>query len=85
MSAVAGQQQPLKRISFETYKDKVAWRVGPEKMIGVEYGAAFEFVHDNELFEGEVPWDKAKVKEALANDDLYAQMSFMMVTDSLGT
>lgn len=83
LSAFAGQQQPVKRISFETYKDKVAggWA---GKMIGVEYGAAFEFVHDNELFEGEVPWDKAKVKEALANDDLYAQLSFMMVTDSLG-
>ena len=83
LSAFAGQNKPLLKISFATYKDKVAggWA---GKMIGVEYGSAFEFVYDNELFDGIVPWDKAKVKEALRNDDLYVQMRFMMVLDSLG-
>ncbi len=79
----AGPEKSLRPLPFDVYKDKVAggWA---GKMIGVEYGAAFEFVHDNELFEGSVPWDKAKVKEALSNDDLYVQMRFMMVLDSLG-
>jgi hypothetical protein len=73
----------LRKLSIKVYKDKVAggWA---GKMIGVEYGSAFEFQHDNELYEGEISWNPDIVKEALANDDLYVQMCFMMVLDSLG-
>jgi hypothetical protein len=80
---VLGESSSLQKISISTYKNKVAggWA---GKMIGVEYGAPYEFKHDNELFEGDIPWDPEIVKESLDNDDLFVQMCYMMVMDSLG-
>jgi len=81
--AVSGQNSTLQKISIATYKDKVAggWA---GKMIGVEYGAPYEFQHDNELYEGDIPWNPEMAKESLSNDDLFVQMCYMMVLDSLG-
>lgn len=78
-----GQHSDFIRMSEAEYKDKVAggWA---GKMIGVMYGLDNEFKYDNELYEGAIKWNPSMVQGALSNDDLYVQMRFMMVFDSLG-
>jgi len=78
-----GQSKNLIQISEVEYRDKVAggWA---GKMIGVMYGLDNEFKYDNELYEGSIAWNSKLVAGALSNDDLYVQMRFMMVFDSLG-
>lgn len=75
--------EELKTISTSSYADKVAggWA---GKMIGVMYGAPFEFVYVDSIYEGEISWDPESVKGALNNDDLYVQLGFMGVIDSFG-
>lgn len=78
-----GQKNGLVTMTVDEYKDKVAggWA---GKMIGVMYGLENEFKYDNVLYEGSINWTPDMVKGALINDDLYVQMRFMMVFDSLG-
>jgi hypothetical protein len=72
-----------KNISSTAYLDKVrgGWA---GKMIGVMYGAPYEFRFDNTTYDSDISWDPESVKGALSNDDLYVQLGFMQVMDSLG-
>lgn len=82
-SFLYGQEKGLIKMTEAEYRDKAAggWA---GKMIGVMYGLDNEFKYDNELYEGPVAWKPTMVSGALSNDDLYVQMRFMMVFDSLG-
>jgi|WetSurMetagenome_2_1015567.scaffolds.fasta_scaffold00619_14 hypothetical protein len=73
----------FKSMSVDTYYDKVkgGWA---GKMIGVMYGAPYEFRYVDSSYDGLVTWDPGTVKGALTNDDLYVQLGFMQVMDSLG-
>ena len=81
--SVSCKKSEVKRISVDTYCDKVkgGWA---GKMIGVMYGAPYEFKYVDSTYDGAVTWDPATVKGALTNDDLYVQLGFMQVMDSLG-
>jgi hypothetical protein len=77
------QSSDLKSITIKCYRDKVAggWA---GKMIGVEYGAPYEFKYVDSTYDGELSWDPSSVKGALSNDDLYVQLGFMDVIDTFG-
>jgi hypothetical protein len=82
--ALASSQNPgTRKISIAEYRDKVAggWA---GKMIGVMYGLPCEFKYVDSTFNGMLAWKPESVKEALCNDDLYVQLGFMDVMDSLG-
>lgn len=72
-----------KKISIAELKDKIAggWA---GKMIGVTYGAPTEFRALGETYEKELKWDPNLINNALGQDDLYVQMSFMMTMDKYG-
>ena len=71
------------KITLETLRDKIAggWA---GKMIGVSYGAPTEFRANGEIYEDELTWSPDRVANALEQDDLYVQMSFMMTMDRYG-
>lgn len=77
------QKEDIGSISIINYRDKVAggWA---GKMIGVMYGAPFEFKCVDSIYDGKITWDPESVKGALSNDDLYVQLGFMDVLDSFG-
>jgi len=80
----ACQTQPkTANISIDVLRDKIAggWA---GKMIGVSYGAKSEFRARGETFEKALPWEPAMVNNALGQDDMYVQMSFMMTMDKYG-
>ena len=68
-------------ISFEELRDKIAggWA---GKMIGVAYGAPTEFRALARTYEDSIAWTPEQVKNALNQDDLYAQLTFMMAMDA---
>ena len=70
-------------ISLGDLRDKIAggWA---GKMIGVAYGARSEFQARGMTFEDELLWESSMVANALYQDDLYVQMSFMMTMDKYG-
>lgn len=73
----------FRQISCGVLKDKIAggWA---GKMIGVSYGGWTEFSCLGTMIEYEIPFDPASLKEAIGQDDLYVQMSFMMAMDKYG-
>jgi hypothetical protein len=78
------QSQPkTAKISIDILRDKIAggWA---GKMIGVSYGAKSEFRARGETFEKALPWEPSMVDNALGQDDMYVQMSFMMTMDKYG-
>ena len=73
----------IKQIPRAVLRDKIAggWA---GKMIGVSYGGWTEFSRQGEIIEYDIPFDPASLKEAISQDDLYVQMSFMMAMDKYG-
>ena len=68
----------FKIISEQDLKDKIAggWA---GKMIGVMYGDPTEFRARSEIYEKDLMWEPGRIRGALSQDDLYVQMSFMMI------
>ena len=54
------------------------------QIIGVNYGAPTEFLSENKMVESLPTWKPSLVSGALAQDDLYVEMTFVGVMDSLG-
>ena len=78
------QTQPKTvEMSMDVLRDKIAggWA---GKMVGVSYGAKSEFDARGATFEGALPWEPSMVDNALGQDDMYVQMSFMMAMDEFG-
>ncbi|MGC9327324.1 MAG: ADP-ribosylglycohydrolase family protein [Candidatus Hinthialibacter sp.] len=73
------------RLSLFEYEDKLygAWA---GKMIGVSYGAPYEFKYLGEIMEEDVirPWQPQYVENALQQDDLYVQMTFLQAIEEKG-
>ncbi|MEA4839580.1 MAG: ADP-ribosylglycohydrolase family protein [Bacteroidales bacterium] len=72
-----------KTITREVLKDKVAggWA---GKMIGVTYGHEMEYKAVGKMYDGEIPWTPEMVEESLLEDDIYGQLSFMMIMEKYG-
>ncbi len=78
----AGAEEP-RRMRRAVLEDKVrgGWA---GQIIGVTYGAPTEFHSKGRIIEGEIAWDPARVRDALGQDDLYVEMTFAEVMDTVG-
>jgi len=89
VSAMAGlllcvcRQAGYQEIPLDELRDKIAggWA---GKMIGVSYGAPTEFRAQGKTYDEPLSWSPERVANALEQDDLYVQMSFMMTMDRWG-
>ncbi len=72
-----------KSLNRSVLEDKVrgGW-VG--QMIGVAYGAPTEFSSNGKIIEAEIPWNPKNITETLNQDDLYVEMTFAHVMDTVG-
>ena len=74
---------PAPTLSRSELEDKIrgGWA---GQMIGVSYGSASEFHYQGRINEGPLPWKPELVSEAMGQDDLYVEMSFVDVLDKSG-
>jgi len=79
-SGVGAEARRLSRTDFE---DKVrgGWA---GQMIGVSYGAPTEFNCCGKIGESELRWSPEHVENAIHQDDLYVEMTFARVMDTVG-
>ena len=84
LELASGCAAPSRTLSKSVYLDKMqgAW-VG--QMVGVSYGAPTEFkvcgaINENEL----PPWTAARLANALQQDDLYVEMTWLMGLEDHG-
>ena len=72
---------PAQRLSRDELRDKIrgAWAA---QMIGVSYGAPTEFKTVGKIIEGDIQGDP--LSNAIDQDDLYVEMTFAQVMDSVG-
>lgn len=74
-----------RRLSLFEYEDKLmgAWA---GKMIGVSYAAPYEFQYLGKIMEEGVirPWKPEYIDNALQQDDLYVQMTFLQAIEEKG-
>jgi ADP-ribosylglycohydrolase len=75
--------RPERRLTRSVLEDKIrgGWA---GQMIGVSFGAPSEFQSNGKIIEGALPWTPDRVKEALHQDDLYVDMTFAAVMDTVG-
>jgi hypothetical protein len=73
--------EPFRRLSRDELRDKIrgAWAA---QMIGVSYGAPTEFKSLGKILEGEIKGDN--LSNAIDQDDLYVEMTFAHVMDTIG-
>jgi hypothetical protein len=83
--AIAAQKQTPEpsRLSRQALEDKIrgGWA---GQMIGVSYGAHTEFKACGRIFEGELPWKPDMIHNSVHQDDLYVEMTFAKVMDTIG-
>jgi len=80
-SATPSLAAPLPLSTFES-KAKGAWA---GQMIGVSYGSAYEFNSCGAIFEGEIrDWQPEFVDNAIGQDDLYVEMTFLRALEDCG-
>lgn len=72
-----------RRLSRAALADKIrgGWA---GQMIGVSYGAPTEFRAQGKVLEGELKWAPERVANAIHQDDLYVEMTFAKVMDTVG-
>ncbi|MEN3339323.1 MAG: hypothetical protein V7647_2999 [Acidobacteriota bacterium] len=72
-----------RRLTRSILEDKIrgGWA---GQMIGVSFGAPTEFQSNGRIIEGALPWTPGRVSEALHQDDLYVDMTFAAVMDTVG-
>lgn len=70
-------------MSRATLEDKIrgGWA---GQMIGVSYGAATEFKALGRIIDWELPWTPDMIDNAIDQDDLYVEMTFAHVMDTIG-
>jgi hypothetical protein len=73
----------LRHLSRATLEDKIrgGWA---GQMIGVSYGAPTEFKSNAKILEGELVWKEGMIENTIHQDDLYVEMTFAKVMDTLG-
>ena len=73
----------IQRLSRALLEDKVrgGWA---GQMIGVAYGAPTEFTSNGKIIETEIVWSPENIRETLDQDDLYVEMTFAQVMDTVG-
>jgi hypothetical protein len=81
VGAASADAQSMRRLSRDELRDRIrgAWAA---QMIGVSYGAPTEFKTVGKIIEGEIKGDD--LSNAIDQDDLYVEMTFAHVMDTLG-
>src|SRR5258705_969174 len=83
----SAQSEPTRRLSRSTLEDKIrgGWA---GQMIGVSYGAPTEFRSNGKIIEGNLnkylDWSPERLKNSIDQDDLYVEMTFAEVMDTVG-
>jgi hypothetical protein len=74
---------PERRLSRAVLEDKIrgGWA---GQMIGVAFGAPTEFQSNGKIIEGELEWTPEMIAETIDQDDLYVEMTFAEVMDTVG-
>ncbi len=82
-TAQAQDPANVHRISRATLEDRIrgGWA---GQMIGVSYGAPTEFRFNAVINEGEIKWEPNMVENSIHQDDLYVEMTFSKVMDTVG-
>src|SRR5512133_2448759 len=82
-AAVAAPPPGTREISRAALEDKIrgGWA---GQMIGVSYGAPTEFRSNAKINDGEIKWQPDMVENAIHQDDLYVEMTFSKVMDTVG-
>ncbi|MFZ0428542.1 MAG: ADP-ribosylglycohydrolase family protein [Acidobacteriota bacterium] len=83
VSCAGNSDSHMRSLTADQLRDKIAggWA---GKMIGVSYGAPTEFRAMGETYEKELTWSPERLENAIQQDDLYVQLSFMMAMDKYG-
>ena len=81
-AAPAPEHAPL-HISRAALEDKIrgGWA---GQMIGVAYGAPTEFRSNAKINDSDIKWEPGMVENAIHQDDLYVEMTFSKVMDTVG-
>jgi len=82
-SLACTEAPPERRLSRAVLEDKVrgGWA---GQMIGVAYGAPTEFQWNGKIIEGDIEWTPEQVAGTIDQDDLYVEMTFAEVMDTVG-
>jgi hypothetical protein len=86
-TAAPAGDAPSRRQSRAVFEDKVrgGWA---GQMIGVSYGAPTEFRSNGKIIEGNLngylDWTPQRIENAIDQDDLYVEMTFAEVMDTVG-
>jgi hypothetical protein len=83
LTCAAHAKTELRHLSRATLEDKIrgGWA---GQMIGVSFGAPTEFKSNAKIFEGELTWKEGMIDNTIHQDDLYVEMTFAKVMDTLG-
>jgi hypothetical protein len=83
LSAAVAVAGPAQRLSRAALLDKIrgGWA---GQMIGVSYGAPTEFRSNGKIGDWELTWAPDRVSNAIDQDDLYVEMTFARVMDTIG-
>lgn len=82
--AITATAQETRTLPKEKFLDKCkgAWA---GQMIGVCYGGPYEFKSNGAIIEGDLqPWEPDRVNDALQQDDLYVEMTFLKALEEHG-
>jgi hypothetical protein len=79
----AGAEPSGRRMSRAVLEDKVrgGWA---GQMIGVAFGAPTEFKSNGKILEGDLKWTPDMLANTIHQDDLYVEMTFAEVMDTVG-
>jgi hypothetical protein len=83
LTCAAHAKAELRHLSRATLEDKIrgGWA---GQMIGVSYGAPTEFKSNAKILEDELAWKPGMIENTIHQDDLYVEMTFARVMDTLG-
>jgi hypothetical protein len=81
--AAPAAAEAARKMSRSVLEDKVrgGWA---GQMIGVAFGAPTEFKSNGKILEGELKWTPDMIANTIHQDDLYVEMTFAEVMDSVG-
>src|SRR6187397_1105229 len=82
-SGGGGQAPEPRHLSRAVLEDKIrgGWA---GQMIGVSYGAPTEFRSNRRIINWQIGWAPDNVSNAINQDDLYVEMTFAEVLDTVG-
>jgi len=74
---------PTRHLTRAALEDKIrgGWA---GQMIGVSYGAPTEFKSNGKIGEWDLTWSADRISNAINQDDLYVEMTFAKVMDTIG-